>query len=756
MIITTSSGLPEVMERYFLPINLLHGTIAAAILIILYFTGIRNYLLFHGIVEIAGIAVVFSIFIIIWNTRRVVPDAFFLIVGISFLFIGGIDLIHTLSYKGMGVFYGNNADLPTQLWIAARYFQSITFLIATLFVGKSITKDRKYDTAIVVAACTAASALLFLSIFVWPIFPQCFIEGSGLTLFKIVSEYIISLIFVATIIILYRKRGHFDTTVWKFLISAQVFLILGELTFTSYVSVYGFMNLLGHLFRLLSVYFFYRAFVVISLTRPYDLLLLKLSMEEHELRERFKELNCMFRISTLMEQPETSLAEILEKTVHLIPPALQFPAIAEARIVVEGQPVQTGTFLETHGVLAREIRLNGSPAGRVEVWYREGRPADYEGPFTRDECDLINAIAERVGFHIERTRAKEALRESEQRYRTFVQSFRGIAYLSTANWIPIFFHGAVGEITGYAEQDFIAGNPRWDQVVWPDDLTEIRKRDNEKLLTVPGYSIQREYRIIRKDGQVRWVSDFIQNGTDDKGLLLLSGVLTDITERKRAEEALRSANRKLNLLSGITRHDIKNQLLILSGYLELSKRSLLDAAAMADFIAKEEKAAAAIARQISFTKDYEDLGVKSAVWQDVSALVSSTMNELPMQNVGVENGCPGLEVFADPLLEKVFYNLIDNSLHYGGDTMKAIRITAEEQGENLCIIYEDDGNGISADDKRQLFTRGFGRHTGLGLFLSREILSITGITITENGEPGKGVRFEITVPNGAWRLTGKK
>ena len=103
------------------------------------------------------------------------------------------------------------------------------------------------------------------------------------------------------------------------------------------------------------------------------------------------------------------------------------------------------------------------------------------------------------------------------------------------------------------------GTPGGDQVVWPDDLVEIQKRDNEKLLTVPGYSVQREYRIIRKDGQVRWLSDFIQNGTDDQGLLLLSGVLTDITERKRAEEALRSANKKLNLLSGITRHDIKNQ-----------------------------------------------------------------------------------------------------------------------------------------------------------------------------------------------------
>jgi PAS domain S-box-containing protein len=294
MIITTSSGLPEVMERHFLPINLLHGAIAAAILIVLYFTGLWNYLLFHGIVEIAGIAVVFSIFIIIWNTRRVVPDAFFLIVGISFLFIGGIDLTHTLSYKGMGVFPGNNADLPTQLWIAARYFQSITFLIATLFIGKSITKDRKYDTGIVIAACTAACTLLFLSIFVWQNFPHCFIEGSGLPPFKIASEYVISLILIATIANLYLKRGHFNPTVWKFLIAAQMFLILGELAFTSYISVYGFMNLLGHLFRLVSVYLFYRAFVVIGLTRPYDLILRDLKKEEEFLRESEKKYRTLF------------------------------------------------------------------------------------------------------------------------------------------------------------------------------------------------------------------------------------------------------------------------------------------------------------------------------------------------------------------------------------------------------------------------------------------------------------------------------
>jgi PAS domain S-box-containing protein len=251
----------------------------------LYLISQMNYLLFHGITEIAAIAVAIAIFMLVWNTRKVYSDSFFILLGISLLFIAGFDLIHTLAFKGMGVFPGDNADIPTQLWIAARYFQSVTFFIATLLIGRSITKGGKHDASIIFAGCAAASGLLLSSIFVWQNFPHAFVEGSGLTPFKIGSEYVISLILVATIVVLYLKRDHFDSTVWRLLIAAQVFLIAGELAFTSYISVYGFMNMLGHLFRLLSVYFLYRAIVVVGLTRPYDLLLRKLKLDEDALKK---------------------------------------------------------------------------------------------------------------------------------------------------------------------------------------------------------------------------------------------------------------------------------------------------------------------------------------------------------------------------------------------------------------------------------------------------------------------------------------
>jgi len=230
--------------------------------------------------------------------------------------------------------------------------------------------------------------------------------------------------------------------------------------------------------------------------------------------------------------------------------------------------------------------------------------------------------------------------------------------------------------------------------------------------------------------------------------------LIDITERKRVEDAFALARKKLNLLSGITRHDILNQLTALRGYLELS-REIVNDPVLSDYISKEEHIAEIIEQQIAFTRDYQDLGIHISVWQDVNATILTAMKMLPMRDVRVNIDRTDLEIFVDPLCDKVFFNLIDNALIHGGDAMTTIRIFSRESDRGLVIVCEDDGAGISAEDKKLLFTRGFGKHTGLGLFLSREILSITGITITETSELGKGARFEIFVPKGGFRIREK-
>jgi PAS domain S-box-containing protein len=238
---------------------------------------------------------------------------------------------------------------------------------------------------------------------------------------------------------------------------------------------------------------------------------------------------------------------------------------------------------------------------------------------------------------------------------------------------------------------------------------------------------------------------------DEKGTITGSvHVMRDITERKHAENALRLANKKLTMLSSITRHDILNKLTGLRMYLELSKESVKDPLFL-DYITEEIEAAGAIERQIEFTRFYESIGVNAPQWQDVTERISSAASQLHLEEITFDILLPPVQIYADALIEKVFYNLIENSLRHGGRVTR-MSFSFEETQNGAVITYRDDGAGISPADKEKLFRRGFGKHTGLGLFLSREILSITGITITENGEPEKGVCFEIRVPKGSYRL----
>jgi signal transduction histidine kinase len=145
------------------------------------------------------------------------------------------------------------------------------------------------------------------------------------------------------------------------------------------------------------------------------------------------------------------------------------------------------------------------------------------------------------------------------------------------------------------------------------------------------------------------------------------------------------------------------------------------------------------------------MGVKKPSWQNINEIVIRTKELLPMRDVRIDVDKKDLEVLADPLFEKVFYNLFDNALRYGGDKLKTIRVFSNETDTGLLIVCEDDGAGLGETEKKHLFNRGFGKHTGLGLFLSKEILSITGITIEETSTSGKGARFQMHVPLGKYR-----
>lgn len=247
-------------------------------------TSAYSFLLFHGLAEMFTVAVAWSIFFLAWNTRRTLDNPYLLLAGIAFVFVGLVDLLHTLAYKGMNVFPGHGADLPTQLWITGRY------LMAGALVAAPLVMHSRPSPRGVLAVFGGVTAVLLALIFGGG-FPACFVEGHGLTAFKVASEYAICVVLAGAGLLLWRVRERFHPQVLHPLLWSIGLSIVSELMFTLYISVYGAANMLGHVLRLVAYYMMYRALLETGLARPMDILYRELKQSEENLRaseERFR------------------------------------------------------------------------------------------------------------------------------------------------------------------------------------------------------------------------------------------------------------------------------------------------------------------------------------------------------------------------------------------------------------------------------------------------------------------------------------
>jgi len=379
----------------------------------------------------------------------------------------------------------------------------------------------------------------------------------------------------------------------------------------------------------------------------------------------------------------------------------------------------------------------------------------------RDETGTIVGGEGSSSDITDRKRAEEALLASEERYRNVVEDQTEFICRFLPDGTHIFVNDAYCRYFGKKREEIIGH--RFTPKLHPEDREIVSQHIASITPEHPVMDI--DQRIIMPDGSIRWQRWSDRAIFDSNGRVIeYQSVGRDITEQKELEKEmeyheqelrkfstmLAAANNKLTLLSSITRHDINNQLAVLQGYLAILKKKQTDPT-LSEYFLKASTSAQRISAMIQFTKEYENIGINAPVWQDCRTLVDTAAKQAPLGQVTVKNDLPvGTEVFADPLVEKVFYNLMDNAARYGGK-ITTIRFAVEEAGDCYRIVCEDDGDGIVAGEKEKIFERGFGKNTGLGLALSQEILAITGITIRENGEPGKGARFEMTVPKGAWR-----
>jgi len=350
----------------------------------------------------------------------------------------------------------------------------------------------------------------------------------------------------------------------------------------------------------------------------------------------------------------------------------------------------------------------------------------------------------------ELTRSEQLLRLTEERYRNVVEDQTEFICRFSPEGKLTFVNGAYCRYFAL-DKDACIGTHH--TVVIPPEDRQLVKQHLAALTPAHPVAVI-DHRLIMPSGEIRWQRWSDRAIFDPAGRIIeYQSVGRDITETKRMKSALQESNKKLNLLSSITRHDILNQLMALKGYLVLSENALENPQKISEFIKKEQQIASTIEEQITFTRHYQDMGVKTPLWQNVHASVMTVCAEDGFSKIAIDPQLKSVEIFADPLLKTVFHNLFENAAMHGGNVTR-IFVRGQTTPDGFALTIEDDGNGIPLADKEQIFIRGFGRHTGLGLFLAREVLAITGLTINETGEPGQGARFTIQIPKGMYRQTG--
>lgn len=599
---------------------------------LLYIISRSNYLLFHTLAELFSIYVAYVVFLIVSKSKNRLENRYLIFIGIAYFFVASLDLIHTFAYKGMGIFPQFDANLPTQLWIAARYMESISLFIAPLLLKDYNAGNKKGDKATgeknrffwqVFFIYSGITAVCIISIFITESFPDSYIEGSGLTRFKIISEYIISFILLCSLILLYTKRERFEARIFRLVEVSIIVTILGELAFTLYVDVYGFFNFVGHYFKILSFYLIYTAIIETGFEAPYSLLFRELKKSE----EAFK---------------------------------------------------QKAIFLEDdQGRIYNMLGVKIADPGNVPV--------------------------------VENERIKQ------KNYNPLVGDMKGFIGLRlNRNFEPLFIEGEIEEITGYDREDFLSGRVKWGEIIAPEDMPSIRE-NIQKLASNDEYSSEIEYRICRKDGETRWVTQILQKlpeNSESPGDI--QGIIRDITERRAAEETLKKIDEaRIKEIH----HRIKNNLQVISSLLSLEAEKFSDKKMLEAFRESQNRVTSMAIIHEELYKGNEIDTLDFAAY--LRKLTADLLNSYSIQKENIElkldleNICLGMDT-AIPL-GIIVNELVSNSLKHAfpegtegeilislGRTDSFIPDTGNPEmaecvnGKNLPIklIVADNGKGI--------------------------------------------------------------
>jgi len=734
----------------------IRGALALLALAVLYAISTYDYLIFHTLAEGFSIIVACTIFLIAWNSRRFLDNNYLLFLGIAYLYVAGFDLLHTFAYKGMDLIPRSDGNLPTQLWIIARYVQSISLLIAPFFIGRGL------PVGAVFGVFSAASLLVLGSLFYVPVFPTCFVDGVGLTWFKVVSEYVICLILLGAIYHLIRRRDDFDRAVLIYLICSVIFFMASELAFTSYVSVYGPSNFIGHYLKIISFYLLYKAIVERGLTRPYDLLFRDLNKKKQELEDERNFVSAVLNTAG-------SLVVVLD---------------IEGRIIRFNRACEqmTGyTFDEVNGIPFWDLFLIPEEIEPVRAVFSKLVAAEFPNEHENywvakdgkryliswantalvDENGRVKFVIKTGTDITEHRRAAQEILRAKEEWETTFDAVPDLIMILDRDHRILRANRSVAERFGGRPED-LAGKPCYSVV--HETKCPATCCPHAKLMKDGVEHTEELY-----EGKISGVFSVTCSPLWDRAGRLMGSVhvARDITDRKRAEEALRQtlreleqSNAELQQFAYVASHDLQEPLRMVSSYVKLLERRYkgnLDGDAD-EFIGYAVDGAKRMHSLINDLLDYSRVGTHGKPLEPVDcevpldqALVNLRMAIADSRAAVTHDPLP--TVMGDGMqLVQLFQNLVDNALKFRGGESPLVHISAHPNGDHWLFSVCDNGIGIAAEYADRIFTIFQRLHrreeypgTGIGLAICRKIVERHGGRIwVEPGEEA-GTTFFFTL-----------
>ncbi|MGW8313360.1 MAG: MASE3 domain-containing protein [Desulfuromonadales bacterium] len=693
-----------------------------------------NYLLIHTLTEIASIILLTAVFLIGWNTRRLVSNQFFVILATGFLVTGAVDLLHTLTYKGMHVLPVADADTATQLWLVARTLSAFAFLCATFSLGrKELCSARSWLCGFLLLGGA-------LTAMVWPlgVCPTCIVEGQGLTLFKVSYEYVLIGLLVLSAWLLHLNKKHLSSHIVTLLYFAIGSSILAELMFTLYVDVFGLMNFTGHFFKLGSTIFVYLALVDGTLYAPFATLFRDMGQSYQELNQELyrriaaekqraiahQEVSALYRMSQALHSTLN-----LDELAHLmLSAATSVNAGGFERATLFTVNKRTGMLQGMLGVSQEMASLivpcEKDPLAWEKMQFDEqAREMQRATPFNQQ------VIKQRLPLQQEDNALARAIFERQvvlvSKPKQEPESGQGLA--EALDLGPYACAPLIGrdQIMGV----MLVDNPRSGQEVTPS-----RKRFLELYASQAGLAMD--------------------NAGLVKRLEMAHNNLRDIQEQLIHGEKMAV----LGEMAAQVAHELRNPLVSIGGFAQrLARQQLVEPKAneYARIIAREVKRMEELLGNIlAFSKKQlvclDDCSI-SDVLHEVIALEEE---QCQRQNIilvkELENVLPQFTGDSRQL-HQVFLNLMINArqvMSGGGVLTIRARLGALRGDEAIVVEIEDTGGGISPEIMRNIFNpffSSFAKGTGLGLSISHRIIAHHhGEIEVINGD--KGARFIVTIP----------